>query len=206
MRELYGFDLLAMPSFRKWDQSYEGWLFQNGLLSRMHYLEKQKFLLREGKKGAWVYHLTEKGRATVLGGRDPGQYWQRQWDGWWRQIIFDLPVEQQKVRFKLIRWLRRNGFGYLQDSVWISPDPVKEIAGAMKGFTGDAEAFMILESRCAPGFSDSTLVKGAWPFAKINEEYSAYERFAVSAIRRLHREKLHPRDLFILLREERQEW
>lgn len=203
---MYGVDLLSLSGFRKWDQSYEGWLYSNGLLSRMHYLEKQKFLLREGKKSEWVYRLTAKGRALALGGRDPEQMWQRPWDGWWRQIIFDLPVGQEKARARLIRWLRSHGFGYLQDSVWISPDPVTEIAAAVKGFSDNAEAFTILECHCAPGFSNDTLVSGAWPFDRINDRYDAYQKVAERTAKRIRGERLHPRELFVLMREERHAW
>ncbi len=203
---MYGYDLLATPTLRKWNLSYEGWLYQNGLLQRMHYLEKQKLLLREGKKGAWVYRLTKAGREKALGGREPEARWKRNWDGWWRQIVFDLPADRQRERRALIRWFRQHGFGYLQDSVWISPDPVSELVAAVRSFSNDAGAFLILESRCAEGFSDDGLVRGAWPFAAINQSYELYQRFAASFEKRLCHEKLHPRDLFALLREERRLW
>lgn len=204
----YGFDRMAMPTFRKWNQSYEGWLYQNGLLQRMHYLEAQKFLLRErmGKRSEWVYRLTEKGRALVHGGRNPEVQWQRAWDGFWRLLVFDLPVAEQKARVSLLRWLRHRGFGYLQDSVWISPDPVEDIAESLRKFREDAESFTILESRCAPGFSNTTLVTAAWPFEKMQAQYKSYEAFATAAIKRLRREKFHPRELFALLRAERRQW
>ncbi len=204
---LYGADLLMTPTFRNWDQSYEGWLYRNGLLQRMHYLEKQKFLLREGKKKAgWVYRLTKVGRERALGGHDPEERWRRPWDGWWRQIVFDLPIAHWRERKLLIKWFREHGFGYLQDSVWISPDPVAEVAAAVKSFRDNAELFTILECRCAPGFADGSLVRGAWRFGEINRRYQAYEKSAAETVRRLKSERLHPRDLFGLLRQERQLW
>ncbi len=202
----YGFDLLTMPTFRKWADSYEGWLYRNGLLRRMHYLEKQKWLLREGKKSEWVYKLTEAGRQHALGGRDPEAYWRRPWDGWWRQIVFDLPVERRRERKLLIRWFRQHGFGYLQDSVWISPDPVADVIEAIGKYRDNAEAFTILQSHCAPGFTDSSLVGGAWQFGVINEKYRAHMKFAATCLKRCEREQLHPRDLFALLRQERMLW
>src|ERR1043166_329408 len=203
---LYGVDLLSSRSTRKWNQSYEGWLYENGFLRRVHYLEKQKFLLREGKRGDWIVKLTQAGRQLALGGRDAEALWQRGWDGWWRQIAFDLPLAQHRTRSTLIRWLRRNGFGYLQDSVWISPNPVTEVSSSLKSVRDDAESFTILECRVAPGFNNSSLVSGAWPFKKINNAYVVYQRFADSVERRLRRERLHPRELFDLLRSERKTW
>jgi phenylacetic acid degradation operon negative regulatory protein len=121
-------------------------------------------------------------------------------------FIFDLPVEQKKARDSLLRWLKRNRFGYLQDSVWISPDPVTEVVQSLKGWEEDAATFTLLESRCAAGFSDSALVAGAWQFSKVNERYDAYLRFANPALRRAAGARLHPRDLFAALREEGQRW
>lgn len=202
----YGFDLLAMPTFRKWDQSYEGWLYQNGLLGRIHYLEKQKFLEREGKGSDWVFRVTKAGRKRVCGGRDPEERWHRKWDGWWRLLVFDLPVHEQRSRSTLIRWLRQNGFGYLQDSVWITPDPVTDLAKNLQSHRDDAESFTLLESRCAPGFENASLVKGAWPFSKLQEQYRAYEHFASTTQKRLRKERLDPPQLFALLRAERSHW
>ena len=202
----YGLDLLMMPTFRNWDQSYEGWLYKNGLLRRMQWLEAQKFLLREGKHKEWVYRLTDSGHSRVWGGRDALASWNRRWDGRWRQVMFDLPVHQKSERAKLIRWLKRNGFGYLQDSVWIRPDPVTELAEEMKSFRDDAASFTLLESRCAPGFSNQALVTGAWKFDEIQEQYRHYLQFASQSGERLRRERLHPRDLFAMLREERTRW
>lgn len=202
----YGLDLLTRPTFRNWDQSYEGWLSRNGLLKRAQYLEAQKFLAREGKRTEWVYRLTDQGRLRACGGRDPVARWARPWDGWWRLFVFDLPVSQQRVRLALLRWLRRNGFGYLQDSVWISPDPVEKLAEATKGFRDDAELFTVLECRCAPGFSDNSLVRGAWRFAELNKRYETYRELAAGAVRKLRNEPLHPRDLFTLIRSERTAW
>jgi DNA-binding transcriptional regulator PaaX len=91
-------------------------------------------------------------------------------------------------------------------SVWISPDPVKEVAKNLRAFEEDAEAFTVLESRCARGFSDAALVKAAWPFAAIRKHYTRYEQFAMEATKRVRRERLHPRDVFVLLRTEKALW
>lgn len=202
----YGVEMLMMPSFRRWDQSYEGWLYHNGLLSRIHYLEAQKFLERKGSGKDWVFQITKAGRARVCGGRNPDEYWNRKWDGWWRMLVFDLPLERQRSRATLIRWLRQNGFGYLQDSVWITPDPVKHLTKSLKQFRDDVEAVMLMESRCASGYRDASLVKGAWRFEAIQEGYQSYLQFASEAKQRLSGPPLHPRDLFALLREERAWW
>ena len=35
----YGLDLITMRTLRKWDESYEGWFYRNGLLRRIQFLE-----------------------------------------------------------------------------------------------------------------------------------------------------------------------
>jgi phenylacetic acid degradation operon negative regulatory protein len=203
---MYGVDLWTMPSLRKWDQSYEGWLYAHGLLRRVQWLETQKHLQRQGGPGAWVFSLTEKGRKAVTADVDPEKMWQRKWDGWWRQLVFDLPVEHRQARDSLLRWLKHHRFGYLQDSVWISPDPITEMAHALEGFRDDAEAFTLLECRCVKGFSDAALVGAAWLFEHIKDSYGDYLRFATRALKETGSAVLHPQRLFELLREERRLW
>jgi DNA-binding transcriptional regulator PaaX len=204
----FGLDTMSSRSVNKLTMSYEGWLYRNGLLRRLHTLEAQKFLLSEKKPGRaeWVYRLTQMGRLRAFGGCDPQRRWERPWDGWWREIVFDLPVREQRLRKLLVRWLRQNRFGYLQDSVWISPDPVQEVVDALKGVREDAEAFTILECRCASGYSNAALVTGAWPFARINDNYRAYEQFAETATAHLRRGSIDPAETFRLLRAERRRW
>ncbi len=203
---MYGLDFWMMPTLRKWDQSYEGWLYEHGLLRRVRWLESQKHLRRHGEGGAWVFSLTEKGRKAITADVAPEKMWRRKWDGWWRQLVFDLPVERRNARESLLRWLKRHRFGYLQDSVWISPDPVTVMARALEDFRDDAESFTLMECRCVKGFSDAALVEAAWRFERIKNHYGDYLRFAAEALKESTAAALHPQRLFELLREERRHW
>jgi phenylacetic acid degradation operon negative regulatory protein len=60
-----------------------------------------------------------------VAGRDPEQCWERQWDGQWRIVLFDVPLQKNTQRRRLWRYLRDKGFGYLQNSVWVTPDPLQ---------------------------------------------------------------------------------
>jgi DNA-binding transcriptional regulator PaaX len=50
----------------------------------------------------------------------------------------------------LCRYLRDNGFGYLQNSVWISPDPVTAEREVLGGGKINVESLILLDARpCA---------------------------------------------------------
>jgi DNA-binding transcriptional regulator PaaX len=85
-----------------------------------------------------------------------------------------LPVKQQKLRQQLLRWFRQNGFGYLQNSVWITPDRLTELTAALDEFRDDVESLTVVESRCHAGYSDAALVSGAWDFEEINGRYATH--------------------------------
>src|SRR5205823_12666002 len=98
-----------------------------GLLKQVSRLERQQLLERDATSpDDRLYRLTAQGRLHVLGGRDPEERWARPWDGQWRLVIFDVPMGQNAQRERLRRYLRDKDFGYLQNSVWITADPLEE--------------------------------------------------------------------------------
>jgi DNA-binding transcriptional regulator PaaX len=151
---------------------------------RLERMERRQFIVRDERAREIVYRLTQTGRQFALGGRDPSAFWNRPSDGRWYLMVFDLPVEEQAARGRLLRWLRRNGFGYLQDSVWISPNSPAEMADALRQFRDDVECFTVLEARCAVGYKDDALVRGAWNFDAINRRYQALIDYAGAHIAR----------------------
>lgn len=48
---------------------------------------------------------------------------QKKWDGKWRVIMFDLPIQYKKIRNSFRFKLKQIGFLQLQKSVWIYPYP-----------------------------------------------------------------------------------
>jgi phenylacetic acid degradation operon negative regulatory protein len=121
-----------------------------------------------------LVRLTESGRLAALGGRDPEQCWRRPWDGRWRLVLFDVPETRRALRARLQRKLRRLGFGYLQNSVWITPDSVRTLKDAVQTNALNVEALSFMEARPCGGESDEDLVHGAWEFAAINRNYDHY--------------------------------
>jgi len=108
----------------------------------------------------------------ALGGRDPEAWWSRDWDGLWRLILIDIPVKQNNRRDKLRRSLRDKGFGHLQKSVWITPDPLRERWEGMLGGKVDVTLLSQLEARRCGGQSDAEIVSAAWDFKTINYFYA----------------------------------
>jgi phenylacetic acid degradation operon negative regulatory protein len=172
---LWSADKLVNPTFRNLTDSYEGWAYRNGLLRQVATLEKRQLIERDpASPDDRMYRLTRRGRLLALGGRDPLVQWARKWDGRWRLVLFDVPTARNDLHIKLWRYLRNKGFGCLQNSVWITPDPLE----AERQMIGDGkinvESLILLEARPCAGESDAEIVAGAWDFERINHCYARH--------------------------------
>jgi phenylacetic acid degradation operon negative regulatory protein len=172
---LWSADKLMRPTFRNLTDSYESWAYRNGLMRQLVALEAQH-LLERGLESSddRIYRLTWQGRLRALGGRDPQARWAREWDGRWRLVLFDVPTAQNSHRVRLRRYLRDKGFGYLQKSVWITPDSLEEERQTLGGGKINVESLILLEARPCAGESDAEIVAGAWDFEHINRCYSRH--------------------------------
>jgi len=169
---LWSADMLARPTFRNLTDSYEGWAYRDGWLRQAPRLERHQLLERDpAAPEDRVYRLTAQGRLRAIGGRDPPARWSREWDGCWRLVVFDVPTAQDTHRTRLRRYLRGNGFGYLQKSVWITPNLVEEERRILVGGKINVESLILLEARPCAGESDTEIVAGAWDFERINRRY-----------------------------------
>jgi DNA-binding transcriptional regulator PaaX len=175
---LWTADTFMRPSWRNLNDSFEQWAWRNRLTRRLAELERLKLIERHPEPDLErVVRLTAHGRRLAMGGRDPMAQWSRTWDGLWRMVLFDLPVQRTKLRQQLLRILRRSHFGYLQNSVWITPDAVVAVKGLLGEARVEPEAFLIVESRPVAGETDAEIVAAAWDFAEINHRYDLCERF-----------------------------
>ncbi|MCR4305512.1 MAG: hypothetical protein NUV73_00320 [Candidatus Daviesbacteria bacterium] len=59
--------------------------------------------------------LTEAGKDLIS-----NQFEEKNWDGKWRVVLFDIPEEKRIIRNLFRRNLKKWGFKHLQKSVWIS--------------------------------------------------------------------------------------
>ena len=172
---LWTCDMIARPTFRNLTDSFECWAYRNGFRQQLARLERQDLVESQGEtRSDRAYRLTDEGRLQALGGRDPEERWGRRWDGKWRLVLFDYPQAKANARDKL-RWhLRCRGFGYLQNSVWITPDSLEEEKRLFAGTTVDVESLILLEARPAAGETDAEIVAGAWDFVRVNRRYEDY--------------------------------
>jgi phenylacetic acid degradation operon negative regulatory protein len=172
---LWSADKLMRPTFRNLTDSYESWAYRNGLMRQLASLEKQQLVERSADApDDRVYRLTSQGRLRALGGRDPEARWSRNWDGCWRLVLFDIPRTQNTQRAQLRRYLRDNGFGCLQNSVWITPDPMEQQRQILAGGKVNVESILLLEAHPCAGESDAEIVAGAWDFKRINHSYARH--------------------------------
>lgn len=172
---LWSADQLARPTFRNLTESYESWAYRNGLLRQVATLEHRQLLERDVRfPNDRFYRLSAYGRLHALGGRDPKERWARPWDGQWRMVLFDVPTGQNAHRERLRRYLRDKGFGYLQNSVWITPDPLTKERKILGAGRINVESLILLEARPCAGESDAEIVAGAWDFEGINRRYARH--------------------------------
>ena len=173
---LWTADMFLRPSWRRLEgDDFEAWAWRNGLSRRLAELAREQLIERHPDPDLTrVVRLTEAGVRLALGGRDPMKEWERAWDGNWRMVLFDVPMGQDDLRQQLLRVLRRRNFGYLQKSVWVSPDATADVRATLGESRVQADAFLVMEGRPAAGESDAEIVQGAWDFGIINRRYEHY--------------------------------
>ncbi|MFZ4694075.1 MAG: hypothetical protein ACOYMV_03025 [Verrucomicrobiia bacterium] len=155
-----------------------GYRFSSLEMARsVHYLTRRGLVEKRRDAEGWVYALTASGRQRLNRGIDPVARWNRRWDGRWRQVIFDLPARKKALRARLLRWLRANRFGYLQDSVWITPDPLDLSHSAFRDLGMMADMAVFMDSRVTAVSSNASVVAAAWNFKEIEKAYARHAKF-----------------------------
>lgn len=85
--------------------------------------------------------LTDEGKALIS-----DQSEEKDWDGKWRVVIFDIPEEKRIIRNLFRRNLKKWGFKYLQKSVWISKRNIFDKLEAYIKDLGIEKWVMVMES------------------------------------------------------------
>ena len=200
-------ETVARPTFRNLTESFEEWAYRNGLHQKLAALAKARLIQSRGELPVdRIHRLTEAGRLLALGGCDPVTRWKRRWDGRWRMILFDVPQAKASVRARLRRSLAERGFGYLQKSVWITPDSLTGEREALGGGQVDVESLIFLEVRPCAGESDAQIVSGAWNFDALKDRYDRHAAVLNSLPQTPLRDEAAAKRLHRWLREERLAW
>jgi phenylacetic acid degradation operon negative regulatory protein len=164
--------MLSRPTIRNLTESFESWEYRNKIRPQLRSLARAGLIQFHNQGGGRVVSLTHGGRLAAAGGFDLMQRWGRTWDGKWRLLVFDLRGKQWGLRRRLWRWLRSQRFGYLQQSVWLSPDPLDDSLLPLKHLRLTPESFTVIEGRPGGSDTDADLVRGAWDFTEINQAYA----------------------------------
>jgi phenylacetic acid degradation operon negative regulatory protein len=168
-------DRVMQPTWRNLHSSFESWAYGSGFLKQIQRLEAQAYIEsgRDKKSGKRVIRLTHKGVAAARLGGDPEPRWQRRWDGKWRVILFDLPETERLARRKLREKLAASGFGCMQRSAWLSPDPMDGFAAQLRPLAVNAATLVLLDATPCGGESAADLVAAAWNFSQINRAWKS---------------------------------
>jgi phenylacetic acid degradation operon negative regulatory protein len=166
-------EMMIRPSLRTMDSSFESWAYGNGLLRQIQRLEAQAYLESkiDPESGARLVRLTEKGAAVCHLDCDPEARWNREWDGRWRMVIFDVPEADRKLRSRIRRRLFSERFGCLQQSVWISPSPFGGMIDDLRGIKVDGGSLTLMEGTSVAGETPADLVSSAWNFEPIHRSW-----------------------------------
>lgn len=169
---------------------------------RLAELRSSGAILRKSESDSGLIRLTNHGCEFMSGGRDPATWWGRPWDGRWRMVVFDVAEVDRTVRQKLRRTLREAGLGRLQDSVWISPQPLDSLKARVVEVTANPGSLLFLEGVPHAGESDASIVEQTWDFPRLNERYREVLRWHAS----LPRNDAPAAELQDWLQGERQAW
>ena len=89
-----------------------------------------------------IFKLTQLGQDTL-----GLEFNEKDWDGKWRVVIFDIPEERKSIRNQIRKALVSVGFMRLQDSVWVYPYDCEDFITLLKADfkIGKEVLYMIVE-------------------------------------------------------------
>lgn len=122
-------------------------------------------------QGSDVPYLTAAGQEVKKGLLREQQ---KDWDGKWRVVFFDIPEKKREKRDALRRELISLGFGSWQRSAWVIPfDVTNELLAYIKDKKLTKEVEVFVGDR--PGeTSDREFTAAVWPVEEINKRYQKF--------------------------------
>lgn len=95
---------------------YDRPLKKSSITKAIERLQNRGFIEKDINTNKVIFKLTEKGKDKAILMVDN----QKDWDGKWRIVLFDIPEQKRTIRMLLRKKLKEWGFIQWQKSVWAS--------------------------------------------------------------------------------------
>lgn len=120
--------------------------------------------------GESVYRITDKGLQNLCLDFPYFRYFNREWDGTWRIISYEIPEDKRFLRDRLRREMRGWGLGPWHRSFWLTPHPI--IPTLRELVSGKEEQRYIQAFESTHVFGDiGDLVEKVWEKSKLDLFY-----------------------------------
>ncbi len=146
------------------------WYSKNALQTAVSRMLKTGLICKNIKKGEVVWELTGSGKNQLVRSFPLLKWQERQWDGWWRIVIFDVAEKQRMVRDSLRSKLIELGFGQWQKSVYVSPhDVANDMIEFLESLHLIGQASVFTAKELGPGQAEK--IEKMWKLDKLNDSY-----------------------------------
>ncbi|MDF2506179.1 MAG: hypothetical protein K0Q52_38 [Microbacterium sp.] len=95
------------------------------------------------------------------------------WDGWWTEVVFQMPEGDRATRDRLKKRVAWAGFGALSASTWISPRASREEARTLAS-EFPAVTVDVLVMRTDDQALDRDLTRRCWDLDALNTDYTRF--------------------------------
>ncbi|MFC1790460.1 PaaX family transcriptional regulator C-terminal domain-containing protein [Patescibacteria group bacterium] len=151
--------------------AFDGWYQKSNFASSISKLLSVGDIEKVEKKGKVFLRLTSQGNKHLTQSIPFLKFARKQWDGYWRIVIFDINEKSRSVRNSLREKLVSLGFGQWQRSVYITPH---DISGEITQFLKSKRLLSVcvcLEARQIGVEDEGELAEKVWQLNDLNEAY-----------------------------------
>lgn len=124
------------------------------------------------KKGIPYLELTSTGKSEIKRRFPIFIKHQRNWDGFFMQVIFDIPEKEKKLRDLIRNKLKSLGFGSIQESVFISPYHFEADFNEFCINNNLSNYIYVMEVKEVLGGDIKILAEKVWNLSLIDNKYS----------------------------------
>ncbi|OIP03546.1 hypothetical protein AUK18_01770 [Candidatus Beckwithbacteria bacterium CG2_30_44_31] len=146
------------------------WYSKNALQTAVSRMLKTDLISKNIKKGEVFWELTSSGKKQLVRSFPMLKWQEKQWDGWWRIVVFDVGEKQRKMRDSLRDKLVELGFGQWQKSVYVSPhDVARDMIEFLESEHLTEEVSVFTAKELGPGQAEKA--EKMWKLEKLNNRY-----------------------------------